>query len=145
MNPYEPVDGQISITSLTLSDAVSNDVLQFHPQQHEIEVDIGIPVASTRAEGGRVIQEARNITYVISSDEIMISRLDGLLEPMDGAWNSSAYHIVVDVEEGFQGMLYAQLALDEMPPSASDDRPFLKRTFQETSKESERTTLFQAR
>lgn len=138
LNPYTPVDGQSSITSLTLSDAQSNEL-----KLKQIKVDIGIPVEAAVIEGS-ITDEERNATYIIAPDEIFVSKIEGLSEPTDG-WNSSAFHIVVDVENGFQGSLYAQLSLDKMPPIQSTKRPFLQRQFQQSSDESQRTVIIQAR
>ena len=135
LNPYSPVDGQSSITSLTLSDSKNNEL-----KLQQIKVDIGIPVA-VEVEGS-ITEEERNATYVIAFDEIFVSKIEGLSKPKDG-WNSSAFHIVIDVEKGFQGSLYAQMAFDTMPPPS--ERPFLQRKFEETSEESQRTVILQAR
>ena len=137
LNPYTLVDGQSAITSLTLSDAQSNEL-----KLQQIKVDIGIPVEAPMIDGS-ITDEEQNATYVIGSDEIFVSKIEGLSEPIDG-WNSSAFHIVIDVEEGFQESLYAQLSLDTMPPQRSE-RPFLQRKFQQASDESERTVFLQAR
>jgi len=138
LNPYETVEGQTSITSLTFGDYNENDVVL-----SDVRVHIGVPVNLNTSSR----DELSNITHVVTPGNFIVTQLVNFTEP-DSGWESSALHVVVDILEDESDnnrndqLVYAQLLFNEKP--GMDKQPSMK-GFNRNSREEERTVVLQGR
>ena len=135
LNPYETVEGQTTITSLTFEDRNANDAVL-----GDVRVDIGIPVTVIEPS----VDLLSNITYVVTPGDFIVAQLVNFTEP-DSGWESSALHVVVDVvkEEGGdeEQLVFAQLLFNTSPSTARESA----NKFNRNSNEEERTVILQGR